>query len=97
MLQVEGRGVTERGMLSNGPSLDCSLRFSLSIDRRKGGGSPNQKYSYMDLESICTASDDEFAFLGCFGRFSLSLACICRFVQGTCSVLTLQGCAELQE
>ena len=96
MLQVEGRGVTERGMLSNGPSLDSSLHFSPSIGR-KGGDLPDQKYSNIDLESICTASDDEFAFLGCFGRFFLSLACICRFVQGTCSVLTLQGCAELQE
>ena len=74
MLQVEGgggqiRGVTERGMLSNGPSMDCSLGFSLSVDR-KGGDSPDQKYSNMDLESICTASDDEFVFLSCSGRFS---------------------------
>ena len=48
-------------MLSNGPSRDRSLHFSLSIDR-KGGDLPDQKYSNMDLESICTASDDEFVF-----------------------------------
>ena len=55
------RGVTERGMLSNRPSLDRSLHFSLSIDRT-GGDSSDQKYSNMNLESICTASDVNLCF-----------------------------------